>query len=622
MDVKELCANPGPPFLQPLNRKEIKYPFFVKADFSSLLFLFFDNLSSLLGILLALLDVGRIIRGWAPGSPGVAEWDAMIFGRVVPGIGIAIMVGNLWYAWMAFKLAAYEKRTDVTALPYGINTPAGFLTAFSIMLPVGFKYFGETDMEVWADKSWKAAASATFIGGLFEIAGAWIGPFIARLFSRAALWCPVGCVGFVWLGMVPFIAVMREPIIGILPLAITFVGFFGNRGLGFGFLGIPHFKNISFVFIVGFGVIFKWAGLGKFNPPVDAMWATVKQRWDDYAGLNKMGPFISLGGMTDLETGLTIVFPVALQSFIETMENIELAAQKGDQYNMREAMIADGMGTCLGACFGAVLPTTCYIGHSRHKKIGATAGYSIVNAFLYLILCNSGLFGVISALVDDVSVGCSLIAVGLIIMQDAIEYSHPRHIPAFCCGLFFVIADPWNFDMRAQDTTYCTRSTARMQGIKNMWPGGGIMCSIMVTQILCDLIDAKFLHGAAFSFVSIFLSLFGLMHGNNTVKPNGENFNNPGEGELTIATMDGTYTTGLNDGYRFCIMYTILFIYMIAHAAVQMAKPDWMPPIAGLGFTPTKDDPDGVIKKAPDYIPDDEKPPSKAVAAEAVTSAA
>merc|ERR1719217_907307 len=91
-------------------------------------------------------------------------FEEMVFRKVCPCIGVALVFGNVWYWWMAGKLAAYEKRTDVTALPYGINTPAGFLTAFSIMLPVGFKYFGETDMEVWADKSWKAAASATFIG--------------------------------------------------------------------------------------------------------------------------------------------------------------------------------------------------------------------------------------------------------------------------------------------------------------------------------------------------------------------------------------------------------------------------------------------------------------------------
>ena len=37
-----------------------------------------------------------------------------------------------------------------------------------------------------------------------------------------------------------------------------------------------------------------------------------------------------------------IVFPVALASFIETIENVALASVEGDSYNVKEAMIADG----------------------------------------------------------------------------------------------------------------------------------------------------------------------------------------------------------------------------------------------------------------------------------------
>ena len=63
--------------------------------------------------------------------------QSMVFGKVCPGIGVAILVGNFWYAWMAAKLSAYDGgRMDVTALPYGINTPAGFLTCYLVMLPI------------------------------------------------------------------------------------------------------------------------------------------------------------------------------------------------------------------------------------------------------------------------------------------------------------------------------------------------------------------------------------------------------------------------------------------------------------------------------------------------------
>ena len=620
MSMAAVCHNPGPPIFIGINRAEVKYPFFKAPDFNSFMFLFFDNLSSLLAILLALsYDIPRITRScwgpfmdcWETEAPYIAAWEDVVWFKITPGIGFAIAFGNLYYAWMAYKLAGYEKRVDVTALPYGINTPAGFLTAYNIMLPVLFYYRFDsptTDPVMWADQGWKAGVAACFTGGCFEIAGAWLGPILATIFTRAALYCPISCVGFVWLGLNPFIGLMAEPIKAAMPIALAFVGFYANRGKGLPFLGVPVFQQMTFPFILFFGCLTFWLGLGKFDATVPELWAVVEAR-AGYAFKNQMAPFVGLAGfgVNGVTKALTIVLPVSLAAFIETMENVELAAQKGDQYNMREAMICDGIGSCVGAIFGSIVPTTCYIGHSRHKAIGATSGYSVVNGLTYFFLCMTGLLPVLAALVDPTAVATSLVIVGLMIVQDAVELTHPRHIPAYCCGLFFVIADPWNFDLRDVTTAYCTRSADRMHGLKNMFPGGGIFCSLMTTQVLCDLSDAKFFKCAMFSAASVILCLFGLMHGNNPVEVGGGllHFGHAGEGELTVAYMDGTYKTGLNEGYRFCIMYFIIFCYCMVHAGIQKMSPDNLKIVEGLGFCPSKEDPDGKIKKSPPWYPDD-----------------
>src|SRR3954468_15295607 len=41
-----------------------------------------------------------------------------VFGRILPALGIALPLGNIWYAVLARRLATRENRTDVTALPY------------------------------------------------------------------------------------------------------------------------------------------------------------------------------------------------------------------------------------------------------------------------------------------------------------------------------------------------------------------------------------------------------------------------------------------------------------------------------------------------------------------------
>ena len=55
---------------------------------------------------------------------GVAGFPpALVYGRILPGIAVSYLAGNLFYAWQAHRLAKKESRNDVCALPFGLNTP-------------------------------------------------------------------------------------------------------------------------------------------------------------------------------------------------------------------------------------------------------------------------------------------------------------------------------------------------------------------------------------------------------------------------------------------------------------------------------------------------------------------
>src|SRR5512143_1046513 len=45
--------------------------------------------------------------------------DDIVFGRILPALGIALPLGNLYYAYLAWRLARKEGRGTVTAMPYG-----------------------------------------------------------------------------------------------------------------------------------------------------------------------------------------------------------------------------------------------------------------------------------------------------------------------------------------------------------------------------------------------------------------------------------------------------------------------------------------------------------------------
>lgn len=528
------------------------YQFFGKGDLDAWPALFFDNLSSLLGIFGAMLFVPQLalILG-APITPAhVAAFGNVVFGRVGPGVAIALAVGNLWYSWMAFKLAHYEDRQEVTALPYGINTPAGFVMAFSVILPLCFKYSSIADPDEFAFRVWAGSCSANFIGGIFEVSGFWLGNLIRDNTSKAALYAPIASVGFVYLGLAPVIAVGAEPIIGIIPFALCFTGFFANGGRGvYGTGGVA-----LIMFVVG--TTLRWAGAGRYDGSFAEQEGAVISTWSSFAGQNTMLPFVPMEGLVDSPDFMAIVFPVALQSFIETMENVEAAQHKGDHYNVKEAMIADGLGTMIGALFGSIIPTTVYIGHARHKLIGARASYSLLNAVSYFVLLMSGIFPTIYSIIDPVSIGCVLIFVGLMIVQQSFEVSARRHYPALCIGIFMLVTDLMK-----------NGSGDARPGVLNLSAGGGIMASIVVTQIVCDLTDSRYDRAAIGSLIAMVFSEFGIMHGNNPVGIDGSS---PVLGELSVSFHEvADYKKGVNEGWRFAVAYAMLAIFCVAHYLVQ-----------------------------------------------------
>ena len=97
-------------------------PWIVRGDIDGFFGLAIDNLVQLL-----LIDtLCRGVLGFPP---------ELVYGRVLPGAAISILVGNVAYALQARALAGATGRTDVCALPYGINTVSLFAHVFLVMLP-------------------------------------------------------------------------------------------------------------------------------------------------------------------------------------------------------------------------------------------------------------------------------------------------------------------------------------------------------------------------------------------------------------------------------------------------------------------------------------------------------
>src|SRR5438105_9610214 len=111
---------------------------------------------------------------------GVVQLPAdTVFGRILPALGIALPLGNLFYAYLAWQLSKQERRDDVTAMPYGPSVPHMFIVVFLIMLPT---YLATKDPLV----AWRAGLAWCFIIGVTVLIRAFVGPMILALTPPAA----------------------------------------------------------------------------------------------------------------------------------------------------------------------------------------------------------------------------------------------------------------------------------------------------------------------------------------------------------------------------------------------------------------------------------------------------
>jgi adenine/guanine/hypoxanthine permease len=137
----------------------------------------------------------------------------MVAGRILPAVAFSILFGNLFYAWQAHRLARRTGRSDVTAIPFGINTPTIFAYISLIMVPV---YLRTHD----ATLAWHMGIFASLLSGVVQTVSAFCIDWLRRSTPLAALLSPLAglamaflCLGFVF-------GIFENPAVALLPAVI------------------------------------------------------------------------------------------------------------------------------------------------------------------------------------------------------------------------------------------------------------------------------------------------------------------------------------------------------------------------------------------------------------------
>ena len=463
------------------------YPWFVKRDLDGFFGLMVDNLVQLL-LIVSLCGIIQM-----PGE--------FLFGRILPGAAISIIIGNLFYAWQAKKLAEREGRTDVCALPYGINTPSVFAFFLFIMLPV-YTLTGDHRL------TWQVGMLACFASGVLEFSGAFIAEWIRRMTPRAALLSTLAGIAITFIAMDFALKIFEKPLIAMLPLGIILVQYFARIRFPFGLPGGLLALVVGTVFYWGLALMTTGAPDVTWDPHLTL------PRWaggDLWAVLR--GEYIL--------TYLAIIIPMGIFNVVGSLQNIESAEAAGDSYPTMPSLAVNGIGSMVGALFGSCFPTTIYIGHPGWKGLGARAGYSILNGVFITLIVLTGTVSWISQVVPMEAGMAIVLWIGIIITAQAFQATPSSHAPAVAVGLFPSLA-AWGRLLVTNTLTVAGASlaTVGIGGFAGMIPirglitleQGFIFTSMILAAISVFLIERQFLRAAAWSGIAAVFTLIGLIH--------------------------------------------------------------------------------------------------------------
>ncbi|MFQ5500850.1 MAG: hypothetical protein ACE5EQ_00950 [Phycisphaerae bacterium] len=496
-----------------------KYPWFVIGDLDGFFGLAVDNLVQVL-VIVALC---KKLCGFD---------DALIYARILPGIAVSLLIGNLYYAFHARRVARRDGNLTCTALPYGINTPSVFAYIFFILAPIYGRYKG-TDLgpEGAADLAWKIGLLACIGSGIIEFLGAFIGGWIRRVTPRAALLSALAAIGVIFIASPFAFQIFERPLVALLPMFVVLVGYFAKvRFPG----GLP-----SGLVAVLLGTLLAWTipFIPSFGPqmmsPANVVTAakhiglhTPQPCWNEILALFQSDTAL-------LWSFMGVIVPMGLINAIGSLQNIESAEAAGDRFSTGPCMAVNGIGSIAAGLFGSCFPTTIYIGHPGWKALGARCGYSIINGLVFSAVFALGL-GMLLVSLIPMEAGLAIVLwIGIIITAQSYEAVPKRHYAAVAISFFPAVAM-----MAVFLVPHILSGIGATEGILPMihrhgaelidkftdawWPigvyalaganSGFIITCVIISAVSAYLIDRRFRTAAIWCLGGMMMTLLGFQH--------------------------------------------------------------------------------------------------------------
>jgi len=472
----------------------------------------------------------------------------IVLGRMIPGTAVGVLVGDLLYTWMAWRLAERTRRDDVCAMPLGLDTPSTFVFCLAIIGPVFLDATarGMTPHDAGM-VAWKAGMAILVLTGLVKVAVSFVGTAVRDWIPRAGLLGSIAAVATVLISFLPALEVFASPIAGFLSLGIILVAVIGGRTLPFRFpaaFGAVLLGGIVYYVLVALGI---QSGKGWTDALAGASFH-VALPIPTLAFLDGLGPALQY---------LPIAVPMAIMTVVGGIDCTESAAAAGDEYNTRDILLVEGFATVLGGLCGGVLQSTPYIGHPAYKRMGGRAAYTLATA---LFIGLGGVFGYLSFFVDLIPRAATapiLIFVGLEITAQAFTATPSRHAPAVAIAFIPVIADLIIVEL-GQFLPAQNGIPPQMQGVHQtllIMANGFIFISMVWAGATAFITDRRYAAAASLFFGAAVLTSVGIMHSPFAT------------GEM--------YLPWLLSGAKAHLVYTVAFAYLLLAVGLFLLR--WIP---------------------------------------------
>ncbi|MFM1995627.1 MAG: hypothetical protein RLZZ111_14 [Planctomycetota bacterium] len=426
----------------------------------------------------------------------------------VPGTAVGVVIGDLAFTWMAFRLARRTGRADVTAMPLGLDTPSTFGMVFFVLGPAyAAAVSGGMEREAAARHAWHVGMCAIVASGIFKVACSFVAAGVRRIVPRAGLLGSLAAVALALISFLPLLEIFGEPLTGLVAFGIVLAALTARIPLP------ARIPGALAALLVGGAIHATCRAAGWLPPdathasldPATALWPT-----DWLAALR----FEWLEAWSDMLKYLPIVIPFALCTVVGGIDCTESAAAAGDEYDTGHVIAVEGIATIVAGACGGVIQTTPYIGHPAYKAMGGRAAYTLATALFIGVAGLTGTFAYLYQAIPGPAVLPILVFIGLEITAQSFHATPHRHYPAVAIACVPALAALVSLQADKLLAAGATpdASLARELFSLRLLASGFIVTSLLWAGLVAALVDQALLAAAGWCLAAAAATLVGIIH--------------------------------------------------------------------------------------------------------------